>query len=135
MNIKEKVLDLWHKTRPDIRSLAELERQLGFGHGVIATWDKVQPNVRNIQRVADFFHVPIESLLSFDKNNNNQRSAVEQKLINMYNEHTRGLSQEKQELYLQALEIEMQALDYWALGIRNTRITDENGNDVTEFYR
>lgn len=130
--LKEKVLSLWHQTRPDIRSLAELERKIGFGHGVIKTWDTVQPNIKNIQKVADFFNVPLESLITVGSAN--KHSILEQKLLNLYNQHTKGLPESVQELYIQALEIEMQALDLWVLGIKNTRIMDDKGNDVTGNY-
>lgn len=130
--LKEKVISLWHQTRPDIRSLAELERKIGFGHGVIKAWDTVQPNIKNIQKVADFFNVPLESLITVGSAN--KHSILEQKLLNLYNQHTKGLPESVQELYIQALEIEMQALDLWVLGIKNTKIMDDKGNDVTDDY-
>lgn len=131
-SLKDKVINLWHQTRPDIRSLAELERKIGFGHGVIKTWDTAQPNIKNIQKVADFFHVPLESLITVG--NSQQHSILEQKLINLYNQHTKGLPENVQEFYIQALEIEMQALDCWALGIKNAKVIDEKGNDITNDY-
>lgn len=45
-------------------SLAELEQACGLGSRTIYRWDKSSPSVDKIQRVASFFGVSIDSLLS-----------------------------------------------------------------------
>ena len=48
-------------------SLWALERATGIGNGVIARWDKATPRIDGIQKVADYFGVPLESLLEEEK--------------------------------------------------------------------
>lgn len=44
-------------------TLTELERMLGIGRGIIGRWKNSSPNVENIQKVADHFHVSVDYLL------------------------------------------------------------------------
>lgn len=44
-------------------SIAELERSVGIGNGVISTWDKGRPRVDKIKAVADYFGVTVDWLL------------------------------------------------------------------------
>ena len=45
-------------------TLAALEREVGLGNGVIARWDNMSPRVDNIKKVADYFGVSVDSLVS-----------------------------------------------------------------------
>lgn len=45
-------------------SVARLERELGFGNATIRGWGSSSPNVDNLKKVADFFGVTIDSLIS-----------------------------------------------------------------------
>ncbi len=47
-------------------TLAELERTLGLGNGTIARWDKCEPGVIRVSRVADYFGVTVDELLKSD---------------------------------------------------------------------
>lgn len=47
-------------------SICCLEKQLGFGNATIRGWDKSSPSVEKLKRVADFFGVSMESLISSD---------------------------------------------------------------------
>lgn len=43
-------------------SISQLEKQLGFGNGVIGRWDKSVPNYDRLKAVADALDVPISKL-------------------------------------------------------------------------
>lgn len=45
-------------------SVARLERELGFGNATIRGWRSSSPNVDNLKKVADFFGVTVDSLIS-----------------------------------------------------------------------
>lgn len=45
-------------------SIAKLERALGIGNGTIGRWDKSSPSVENVQKVAEYFGVTVDELLS-----------------------------------------------------------------------
>ena len=45
-------------------SVARLERELGFGNATIRGWGNSSPNVDNLKKVADFFGVTVDSLIS-----------------------------------------------------------------------
>lgn len=44
-------------------SISRLERDLEFPRSSICKWNDNQPGVRKVQKVADYFKVPIETLL------------------------------------------------------------------------
>jgi hypothetical protein len=46
----------------------DLERRTGIGNGVIAKWAKCSPRVDTLKKVADYFGVSLDDLLS-DRNN------------------------------------------------------------------
>lgn len=50
-------------------SIARLEREVGIGNGVIAGWDKSNPRVDTLKKVADFFGVSVDELLRDNPNN------------------------------------------------------------------
>ena len=45
-------------------SIARLEIETGIGNGTIGRWKKSSPNVDNVKKVADFFGVTVDSLLT-----------------------------------------------------------------------
>lgn len=45
-------------------SIFALEHILGFGNGTITKWDKTSPNVTSIKKVADYFGVTVDQLLT-----------------------------------------------------------------------
>lgn len=45
-------------------SVAELERKVGLGNATIRTWEKSDPGAKKLKRVADFFGVSVDSILS-----------------------------------------------------------------------
>lgn len=45
-------------------SVARLERELGFGNGIIGKWANSSPTVEKLKKVADYFGVTVDSLLT-----------------------------------------------------------------------
>ena len=44
-------------------SISKLEKECGFGQGTIYKWKTVSPAVDNLQKVADYFRIPIDKLV------------------------------------------------------------------------
>lgn len=45
-------------------SIARLEKELGIGNGTIGRWEKSSPTVENLKKVADYFGVTVNDLIS-----------------------------------------------------------------------
>lgn len=45
-------------------SISRLEKELGIGNGTIGRWEKSSPTVEKIKRVADYFGVTVDDLIS-----------------------------------------------------------------------
>ncbi|MDE5909819.1 MAG: helix-turn-helix domain-containing protein [Lachnospiraceae bacterium] len=48
-------------------SIASVEKELGFSNGVISKWEKSEPIVSNLKKVADYFGVSIDYFLDDTK--------------------------------------------------------------------
>lgn len=48
-------------------SISSLEKACGLGNGTIGRWDTSSPTVENLKKVADYFGVTIDELLSSPK--------------------------------------------------------------------
>lgn len=48
-------------------SLAELERAAGLTNGSIRRWDDSLPNIKNVEKVADYFKCSVDFLLGRDE--------------------------------------------------------------------
>jgi transcriptional regulator with XRE-family HTH domain len=48
-------------------SIPRLEKELGFGRGAIYYWDTSTPGIDKVQKVANYFGVTIDSLVSTGK--------------------------------------------------------------------
>ncbi|MBR4856546.1 MAG: helix-turn-helix transcriptional regulator [Bacteroidaceae bacterium] len=44
--------------------VARLEREAGLGNGTVRGWENSAPSITTLQKVADYFGVTIDSLLS-----------------------------------------------------------------------
>lgn len=44
-------------------TIAELERTVGLGNGVIARWDVMSPRLENVALVANYFKCSVDSLM------------------------------------------------------------------------
>lgn len=49
-------------------SQGKLEKELGFSNGSISKWKNSNPTYKRLQKVADYFHVSIEYLVSGEEN-------------------------------------------------------------------
>ena len=47
-------------------SIAELERNLGFGNGAIRRWSNGNPSINSLNKVADYFGVSIQYFVESD---------------------------------------------------------------------
>lgn len=45
-------------------SIARLEKTVGIGNGTIGRWEKTSPTVDNLKKVADYFGVSVDELLT-----------------------------------------------------------------------
>ncbi len=54
-------------------TLARLERETNLGNGAIARWDEHSPSVERVKRVADYFGVSIDSIVTGRKRNGNKK--------------------------------------------------------------
>ena len=61
MNLKERIQDLCKKTGI---SMNQLETELGFGKGYISKLGKSTPNAAKIQKIADYFEVSVDYLMT-----------------------------------------------------------------------
>ncbi len=64
--IYENVVSLCKRARI---SIARLEIETGIGNGTIGRWKKSSPNVENVKKIADFFGVTVDSLISSPSTN------------------------------------------------------------------
>lgn len=51
-------------------SISKLEKETGLGNGTVGRWEKSSPSVENVKKVADYFDVSVDYLIS-------QKSAVQ----------------------------------------------------------
>lgn len=61
MSMKERIKDLCKSKGV---SLNKLEQELGFGSGYISKLDKSTPNSKNLQKIAEYFSVPTDYLVT-----------------------------------------------------------------------
>lgn len=61
MNLKERIQDLCKKTG---KSMNQIETELGFGKGYISKLGKSTPNTAKIQKIADYFEVSVDYLMT-----------------------------------------------------------------------
>ena len=45
-------------------SIAKLEKETGIGNGTIGRWDKSSPTVDKVKRVAEYFGMSVDELIS-----------------------------------------------------------------------
>lgn len=80
-------------------TFAELERRLDFSNGQIARWNKQTPGIDKVQKVADYFNVSIDYLLS----RNTKEDEYEQQLIAMFRKQTDGMNNSQKEKFNNSL--------------------------------
>lgn len=47
-------------------SITDLEKAVGMSNGAICKWEGKSPGIENVKRVADYFDVTVDELLSDD---------------------------------------------------------------------
>ena len=47
-------------------SIAKLERETGISNGTISRWDTSSPSIENVQKVAEYFGVTVDYLLTYE---------------------------------------------------------------------
>lgn len=45
-------------------SISKLEKETGLGNGTVGRWEKSSPSVENVKKVADYFEVSVDYLIS-----------------------------------------------------------------------
>lgn len=45
-------------------SISKLEKETGLGNGTVGRWEKSSPSVENVKKVADYFDVSVDYLIS-----------------------------------------------------------------------
>lgn len=48
MSAKDNVMRLWKERRPDIKSVAELERKMDLSNGIISKWETKKPSTASV---------------------------------------------------------------------------------------
>ena len=71
MTLKERVKNL---CKSNGISMNQLEKELGFATGYISKLDKSTPNSKNIQKIADYFNVSVDYLISGKEPSDNKFS-------------------------------------------------------------
>lgn len=69
MNTKEIVKQLAEKNK---MTIAEVERKSGIANGTIGKWDKQNPSIEPLQKLANFFNVSTDYLLGREDKNVNK---------------------------------------------------------------
>lgn len=89
MNLKERIQELCKQNNI---SMNKVETDLEFGKGYISKLGKSTPNVIKIQKIADYFGVPIEYLMKGDVSNNKtpQLEPQDKKDINEFSSEIRA---------------------------------------------
>lgn len=109
MSVKDNVIRLWKTKRPDIKSIAELERKLNLSNGIISQWDKSTPSTKSAQKVANFFSVPLSSIYDDVSDKSIRLDEPEQKLVTMFRKTTDGMSNKDKEKFTESFNDLMQA--------------------------
>lgn len=82
MSIYFKIKDII--TRKEKMSISRLEKELNFGSGTIRRWQKNDPGLEKVLRVADYLDVPITDLLPDEEKTKHEKetllTTVEKKL-------------------------------------------------------
>lgn len=101
MNPKEIIKNLISTTHK-VGSVAELERKLNISNGTINKWDKQNPSVAALAKIADFFNVSTDYLLGRTENPKINNDEQEDVLIAAHIED--GLSDEEKAEVMQYIE-------------------------------
>lgn len=76
MNLKERIQELCKKAGI---SMNQLETELGFGKGYISKLGKSIPNAQKIQKIADYFSVSVDYLMTGKSDSENTELSAKDK--------------------------------------------------------
>lgn len=107
MSAKDNVMRLWKERRPDIKSVAELERKMDLSNGIISKWETKKPSTASAQKVADFFKVPLSEVLDDVTDESVTLNKNDQELLAMFRKETDGMSNEEKQDFQDSLGILM----------------------------
>lgn len=107
MSAKDNVMRLWKERRPDIKSVAELERKMDLSNGIISKWQTKRPSTASAQKVADFFKVPLSEVLDDVTDESVTLNKNDQELLAMFRKETDGMSNEEKQDFQDSLGILM----------------------------
>lgn len=109
MNTKEIIKELCVKKRISVN---KLEVDLGFGTGYVSKLDKSTPNAKKLQKIADYFGVSVDYLMTGKENPFSiEMAAIDVELSNMplelkeYALKLAKLSQEKQKQIMNLIDM------------------------------
>lgn len=103
-NAKENVIRLWKEYRPDIQSIAELERKMDLSNGIISKWATKRPSTKSAQKVADFFKVPLGEVLSDVSDEQVSLDSNDQRVLAMFRKQTEGMTDQQKDDFQDSLE-------------------------------
>lgn len=108
MTVKNNILKLWHEKRPDIKTIAELERKIGLSNGQIRYWDQKVPTIKSAKKVAVFFNVPLGKVLNNANDSQVNLTAQDQEILTMFRKHTENMTESEKQDFQDSLDILMQ---------------------------
>lgn len=126
INTKERVKELASKRRITI---AELERTLKIANGTIGKWDKQNPSIEPLTKIADYFNVTTDYLLGRNQTPEDATEKETKELKNiLQNEAGLTYSQETVTPEDRAAIDSMIASYYWNKG-RNRIFNDDQNKE------
>ena len=126
INTKERVKELASKRRITI---AELERTLKIANGTIGKWDKQNPSIEPLTKIADYFNVTTDYLLGRNQTPKDATEKETKELKNiLQNEAGLTYSQETVTPEDRAAIDSMIASYYWNKG-RNRIFNDDQNKE------
>lgn len=109
MSVRDNVLNLWHSKRPDIKSVAELERKINISNGLVSQWATSTPTTRSAEKVAKFFNVPLSEVLGTGTDKSIRVNPDEQNILTLFRKNTEGLSDDEKDRFNSSLDKLMKA--------------------------
>ncbi|WP_373758292.1 XRE family transcriptional regulator [Jeotgalibaca porci] len=104
MSAKDNIIKLWKENRPDIKTIAELERKMNLSNGIINQWAESVPSTRSAKKVADYFGVPMSKVLGDVDDNSVQLGEDEQRVVTLFRKNTAGLSPAEKDAFNSSLD-------------------------------
>ncbi|MGL9999658.1 MULTISPECIES: helix-turn-helix domain-containing protein [Enterococcus] len=101
MNAKDRIKQLAIQQKITI---AELERKLNIANGTIGKWDKQNPSIEPLKKLADYFNVTTDYLLGRDTSKLQKADPEEEKIITMFRKNTAGMTEEEKREFNESMD-------------------------------